>query len=362
MKNILLICNTHYQLIVAMQMRLTSFENENVYALITNRSRRAEQVAQRLKETGLFSDVFYQAVKEPKGKRANICERIAYIKGAVWGSKRYRIPAEIVFDEIIGFNLDLHSHMVFANECKKNPQLKCEKMEEGLLSYKTKDSTSGVLSTVYRLRRLRGLPNMKTGLSKFYCFEPAAYDGPLHPVSIPKLSVGSEKLKAVLSDVFSMEDVREDDYAAKYIYLPCVYDFEGGEPIGELALALRIAEVVGRENLLVKVHPRDDAEKYKQYGLKVDARSGIPWEAIQIKHDFSDKVLISTLSTSLLTSASLFDNPPKSYYAFRQCDLSGNRLAQHYRSVIEGYLQGEHSARFTGIKVCDSIEQIVESE
>lgn len=358
MKNVLFICNTHYQLIVAIQMRLTLMKENAASVLITDRSKGAKQISARLRDTAIFDQVFFQEVREPKGRRASLIERLSLIKQGVFGTRLYKTSKHIVFDEIIGFNFDLHSHAVFANEYKKNKHITCEKMEEGLLSYATKEDSSGVLSAIYKIRRLLHRKNMRHLPTRFYCFQPIAYPGKLAATPIPKLTFSDEKIKSILTDVFIGTRQIFNKYDEKYILLPCIYDKEGGEPIGELSLAIRLAEKVGKNNLLVKVHPRDDADRYREAGLRVDAESAVPWEVIQINHDFSDKVLLSTLSTSLLSTCSLFEVPPRSFYLYPLCDLSSNPLAKHYKGVVEDYISKADVLALKNLDVCSSLNSL----
>ena len=359
MKTVLFICNTHYQLIVGLQMRLTTFSEDNCYLLITNCSKGTKGVAERLKNQKVFKDVYYQEVYG-LNEKSTLKHKWFYLKGAIFGNKKYKLSAGVSFDEIISFNFDLHSHIIFANEYKKNKNVKCEKMEEGLLSYSTKDTTCGILNFAYKVRKFLRLKNLKTTIGKFYCFSPLAYKGNLEAIKIPKILVNDKKLKEILTSIYENESKRE--YKEKYIYLPCVYDFEGGEAIGELELAVELANAVGKENLLVKVHPRDDVSRYISAGLTVDKNSSIPWEVIQINNDFEDKVLLSTLSTSLLTTALLFENSPSCYYLYSKCNLDKNDLAKYYKNILENYLKDANRLGLKNVYIANSFEDIIKKD
>lgn len=73
---------------------------------------------------------------------------------------------------------------------------------------------------------------------------------------------------------------------------------------------------IGKNNLLDKSSPRDDKEKYISSGLKVDENSSIPFEVIQINSDFSSKILITTLSGSVLNFNSVLEEVPIAYYGY----------------------------------------------
>jgi hypothetical protein len=229
-------------------------------------------------------------------------------------------------------------------------------MEEGLLSYNTSDTSCRAMTMAYKIRGFFGLENLKTSAKKFYCFLPNAYAGSLTPVAVPRITPNDEKLKSVFNHVFIKEKL--EPYKEKYIFLSCIYDIEGGKPIGELDLALRVAEIVGKDNLVVKVHPRDDAGKYQGNGLKVDINSDIPWEVIQINQDFSDKVLITTLSSSIINLNPLLEKPSKAYYGYELCNIEGNALAKHYREILERYLH-DQNLELRNINVLNQLEELI---
>lgn len=321
----LFFCNTNYQLIVAVQIAL-SF-NKSGSIIITNEIKNYENIVKNLRKTKLFEQV---ACIDVKTVKKSITLTIQCILGMV--------PKEIkkcIFDEFVGFNLDIPSHIVYAFFYKKNKDIVINKMEEGVMSLNTPETSCGVLQASYKIRRLLNKRNMKEVISGFYCFSPKANRSGIPSIQIPLIN-HSSRIKEYLNTIFCTNIKFE--YKEKYIFLSCIYDNEGGNPIGELELAIKIADRVGRDNLLVKVHPRDDKEKYIRAGLKVDENSVIPFEVIQINNDFSDKVLITTLSGSILNFNPVLEKVPISYYGYSLCKLEGNYLASYYKDILEQYL------------------------
>lgn len=342
----LIICNTLYQLIVAIQIHL-SFMGKTILVL-TNEIKNAEKISRRLRETNVFESISVLDVKKQK-------RSWKYLKECIFGI----VPPElsnVIVDELIGFNFDLPSHALYAGLYKKNKDICISKMEEGLLSYNTLDTTCGVMKNAYRLRSLLCLKNLKPSTQKFYCFSPEAYAGDLMTVAIPRIKKDDMMIQNIFNHVFGREIIKP--YKEKYIFLSCIYDKEGGKSIGELDLAMRVAELVGKDNLIVKVHPRDDINRYKEKGLKIDSNSSIPWEVIQINQDFSRKILITTLSSSLLNFNPVLEQTSKVYYGYKLCNISENELATHYRFVLEGYLDNEVIG-LRNISVLEQLEDLI---
>lgn len=340
----LFFCNTNYQLIVAMQIMI-SFKKEGSI-IITNEIKNHEEIIKNLQNTKLFDHV---SGIDVKAKQNSLMLTIKCILGMA--------PKEIrnsIFDEFVGFNFDIPTHIVYAFFYEKNKEMVINKMEEGVMSLNTPETSCGVLQTSYKIRRLLNKRNLKDVISGFYCFTPKANKSGISSIPIPLINHHS-RVKEYLNYIFCWN--KRFEYKEKYIFLSCIYDIEGGEPIGELELAIKIADRVGRENLLVKVHPRDNKEKYIQSGLKVDENSAVPFEVIQINNDFSEKVLITSLSGSLLNFNQILEYSPISYYGYKLCKLEGNSLAYHYKDVLEQYLTDKEMG-LRNIHILKNLEEL----
>lgn len=340
----LFFCNTNYQLITAIQITCSFKKSASV--ILTNEMKNADELSKRLGAVNIFDKV---AVIDVKSKQNSL----SIVKKCFYGWIPENLKA-IQFDEFVGFNFDIPSHFIFASLYKKNKSIVVNKMEEGLLSYHTPETTCRVLSLAWKLRKSFRKPNLREKAQGFYCFQPQAYSGLLKAITIPKIEANNT-IKALLEKVFAPNGI--SDYKEKYVFLSCVYDFEGGHPIGELNLANAIADMVGIDNLIVKVHPRDDAERYIQAGLKVDKNSQIPFEVIELCANFKDKVLITTLSGSLLNFNPVMEEPIRSIYGYQLCDLDNNDLAKHYSGVLSGYLDN-CDIGLKSIEVAQKLEDI----
>lgn len=340
----LFFCNTNYQLIVAMQIVISLRNDSSI--IVTNEIKNCEEIIFNLKETGLFERVAYLDVKSEYNS-------VELIRQCVFGYAPEEIK-DCVFDEFVGFNFDIPSHIVFAFFYSKNRNIVVRKMEEGLMSLNTPESSCRVIEVSTQIRRVLHKRNLRHSVSGVYCFSTKVNKSGIPSIQIPMINKKS-KIKDYLNTVFCKNRVFE--YKEKYIFLSCIYDVEGGEAIGEFELAKKIADRVGKNNLLIKVHPRDDKEKYIDSGLKVDENSSVPFEVIQINNDFSDKILITTLSGSILNFNSVLEKVPIAYYGYKLCKLEGNTLASHYKSIIEQYVNATDLG-LRNIKILESIEEL----
>lgn len=349
MNKILFVCNTYFQLIVSIQLKLTVFKEACVDIAISDHSINSENVAIELKKQKLFNDVFYiETVKLDRKCRDNklIFKQYTLCMFGKGDLKELKIDVfkDKHYDRLFFYNLTSSIISIFCMLYSVNKNIKCSMMEEGILSYRNQLEEDGKkyskrIKYIAAVRALLKKKNLFELTEDFYCFYPTLYKGHLLPKQIPNISRDS-KIKDILRDIFAI-DKEAITFSEKYVYFSSICDFEGGKPIGEFELIQKIADTVGKDNLLVKKHPRDTRDVYKRNNIKVMKNSYIPWEAIQLSCDFSDKIFISATSTSIISANLMVDKPVKSYYFFSECDIESNSSAVNSIQSIQEILSSE---------------------
>lgn len=367
MRRIMCLCNTYYQLIVSMQLKETLFENDNISVILTDHSCNSEKITKQLKQLNYFDNVFHIKVRELDQEKHNIIEATSTILDGITGRGTWKMLFEEVayFDEIIFFNLNMSTVQIFTYLIKKNPGLKCSRFEEGILSYSIyfHDGDSGNLpvriKSIFLLRKFLGQQNLPNCIENFYCFYPNIYKGKLNPIALSQISAQG-KLKDVLYKTFMINSSKLK-YKEPYIFLTSVYDFEGGESIGEFELVKQVAELVGKDNLLVKQHPRDIRNVYKEAGFHVDQNSMVPWEIVQLCFDFKNNILMTVNSGGILSSNLMINDGPKAYFMYRLCDFSGNQLAMQTIKCIEELMSNHTMAKnLSRVRIALKLEEILD--
>ena len=123
MKRVLIICNTYYQLIVAIKIKETVLRNESVTLMLSDHSNGAKQVSNRLKKLNFFNEVFFVENKGIIEKRT-YKERIDDFFSISFGSNnRYGYYIKDVkntyFEEIISFNYNIDIYGLYSILSKK---------------------------------------------------------------------------------------------------------------------------------------------------------------------------------------------------------------------------------------------------
>ena len=362
MKRILIIANTYYQLIMALQLKKTIFWNDEVVLFLSDRSNNAKNVYDHLKNGQYFDQVKYIETKFLVNKKSIIEKASNFFENVYVSNNRYKYFFEgidnLYFDEMVSFNIDIMIYNFFAILYDINHNIKLSGFEEGILSYNAQKLVFPGAKQICKIRKVFGLNPVDNAYLNFYCFFPQLYDGIFHAVKVPLITENPEIIE-ILRDIFEIHD-SDLYYPQKYIYFASVYDFEGGRPIGEIDIVRKIAKTVGNENLIVKVHPRDSRTAYTNEGIQVDKNSSKPWEAIQLLGDFSNKVFLTATSGSVLAGSFLSVYPIKTFYMYKLCDVSDNNSALVSTKNIE-LLVNDVSMKgvFEKVNIAECIEDIL---
>lgn len=357
----LFICNTYSQFINALHMVLSVFKKYDCDVLITDQSLGFESVYEKLccRENHIFDHIYFKKTKNlciPHGIKG-IAD--SFLK-TVFGNNEFD-DLELMYDEVIYYNYDFALLSIFDKISKKNSDVKFSKYEEGVLSY-THEFAYLKLKLVKICRRFIFKKNIIEKGQLFYCYFPEFYTGNKKTIKVPLINEDKNDVKNILFDCFDYKNENgENKY--KYIFFTSVYDFEGGKAIGEYQTVEKIAKIIGKQNLLVKKHPRDSRDIYEKNGFNVEQKSSIPWEVMQFKFDLSKMVMLSVNSGAILSSSMLFENKSRAYFIFDMCDLQGNLLAQESIYNIE-QLVGSliFKKNYPNIQILSDLKQLEEYE
>lgn len=365
MKNIICLCNTYTQLIIAIQLKATIKKNSHMLVVLSDKSRNAEVACENIRKTGFFDDViFFPSSTLDLGHRnfrKALVETFDEVRGNINIHNDYL--ENIRFDEFIYFNLNVSAGLLFSYLYKKNKDIICSIFEEGILSYPNVEKEAYAdhlpkrMKLCFSIRKLLNKRNVCDSIAYFYCYYPGFYYGKETPIQVPFIT--DKTCKEILSKAFNIDNSFLH-YPQKYIFLASMGDFEGEEPIGEVKIAIQIAALVGKENLLVKTHPRDKTNAFEKAGLLVDSFSTAPWEIIQLNYDFSNHVFLTVASNSVFGVNMMMEKRPRSYFLYRFCNISRNQSVRNTVNIIEQLFKSADRLNLSNYFIVDRLEDIME--
>lgn len=335
MKKVLIICNTSYQIFVATWMRMACFSDCIIDIAVSDHMNDSKKLARNIKNTQQFRRVYYINTKKMK---IGFLDRSLRVLAPARVLKKYINIAD-TYDILCVANLnaftDILFHAIVNDKFYKhrNKDLKIYLMEDGTSTYSRifkksfeyykQANMKNKLRKIF-FRQKKWLPD---NISEVYVFDKEAMlwtpDATL--CEIPKIDPDNILFKNTINSIFDYEKM-VDVYDKKYIFMEENFYAEG-EQVNDVALLEKIATIVGKENIMVKIHPRNPVNRFKQLGYKTNENTSIPWEVIVLNQNMEDKVLLTVASTSVINPIRLFGQNTKVYSLYKCLDKIPTILA-----------------------------------
>lgn len=330
----LIICWTYYQLIIAIQLKLTLFKNDKVSILFADHSVNCDKVTARLKKLKIFANVEIIHMKHHRQIFKDIAMVLEYNFG-----KKNKLNIDL-YDEVIYHSNDLLIYAI-ADVCAAQSQkVIWSRMEEGLFSYDSDFAMGNKVKITRQIRKITKRTDVFDEIKNYYCFFPECKDNPANwnLIKIPPITEEIDRLREILNYIFEYEP---QEYKQKYIFFTSCFDIDGRD-FGETELVLKVAEKVGIKNLLVKMHPRDNRKIYEEHGIHVMRNSYVPWEVIQLNWEKNPHILLTANSGAFISITSLLKKDITGYFLYSYID-NKNESFLSYENKISLMLNKLHS-------------------
>lgn len=294
---LLFLCNTLYQLIGASSIR-EMFPCDKADLILSDHSVGNKKIYNKFKEESfIFDNVFYVETKHLYEYDENISksELIKDYKDDITISKLIALEK---YDMFFCANAEPFSERIVNCLKHKNKDTKINWFEDGLSAYSFDKcyfpSWKGYIKA--SVNRMLGLYGVTASVSSYYVFKPEKMMWRPR-ADIKRIQPISGKLSTELGRLFDYSNC-VDKYEEKYIF------FEDGamdwSTNSDVELVKIIAEIIGKENIIVKTHPRNPVNRFKELGFKTNQDTSIPWEIIASNIDIENKVLITMYSQSVI--------------------------------------------------------------
>ena len=319
-QRILFISNTYMQLITAIQLKLSIFKDAQADLILSDHSVNAHSICERLQSCGIFSRIHNINSKKiiyEQGKLADLKDVVSVtfhlgdkFKSLLWQDTAYHA--------IFYYNLEPLLACAYDESVKNGVKPQCICYEEGILSYESivyGYNAGPRMKAIHYLRGLLHKENVSDLTKDFYIYYPELFPsdrGACH--KIPRLSREDHIFIKTVNAIFDYHP-EEERYPQKYLFFASSADIDGN-PVGETELVMQISDMVGKENFLVKMHPRDGRHVYEEQGITVSRNSAVPWEVIQLNHHFEDHVFLSVSSGSVLNASAMLGDRIPTYYLY----------------------------------------------
>lgn len=309
MKKALFLVNTPYQLMLAISLRNTEFKKCEADVAVTDRIADHHELAERLRKQKCFDGVMdIPVVNEfPNDKMLALKRRFFGINYSF--EKKY--------DFYLFVNLNHDASGIYRELKKKNPHLHVYMFEDGYATYSAwySDFLSMFGSKVkkgdtlrhswFKLAYHRYVDNVFSHVEKMYVLSPEVmtYIPAFDVQRMDPIDFSDQKLLSIYNCVFGF-DAKADSYEQKVIFFEESY-YADGYSVNDVDIVEQIASIVGKENIFIKIHPRNPKNRFAELGYATNRNTSIPWEVIAMNIDLSDKILITIASVAVIVPCTM---------------------------------------------------------
>ena len=330
MKKVLMCVDSLFQFIIATNLRLTIYKKDSVDIIIYNSFSSSIKLLDAVKANNIYDHAYL----------ANTA--LTYCGNSYTFSQKFPkyivyvcslIKPKQVLKTILGTELNVpYDYMLFNGdgalpECifnvcvASNPRLECYRLEDSYVSYmKEFGSVKGGFRIAFEkvMHTLFGTKNIRDYIRGYYFSEPGLCQVKL-PYKIfpaPKISRNNVQLVELLNSIFEYKPLYNNEFAGKVVYFEDGASFFAGGDI-ELEVMQKIIQIIPKENILVKRHPRRKEDRFAAMGIKCCTVNSIPWEVIQLNCCFDGQIFIGVCSGAIFNSDIYFGDKCKKILTYR---------------------------------------------
>lgn len=298
---VLFAVNTPYQMIVALQLTSTEYQNDEVDVLVTDNIAQYISIAEKAKQSGAFNCVY---TMKAKGKKWPSWKYTAL--GFIYNKEIYRLFPAIKNNK---YDIFLFANSGGVSECiatllRKMQHTSLCMYEDGFVAY-SDFYYKEIESAIYPNNLKSKLIYLHTKrapfyIEKYYVFNPELLKNWKFPFEIREIKKIDQETIPILNSVFDYEKTHEN-YDFDYIFFEESY-FADGQEVGDVDIVEAIANIVGKENIKIKIHPRNPENRFEKLGFETNKETSTPWEVIALNINLQGKKLITISSGSSITS------------------------------------------------------------
>lgn len=314
---LLFICETPYQLFNAIQIKKSLYPNEKADLVLTNTTNVAKY-RKNVEKKGVFINIYQSEFCEAKDY-ASLCNALS--------NGRY-VKNPSCYQHIIEFHnrytdyfmpvlQSPYQALVYYSLISQGMMPRVHIFEEGSLNYTEQAGKAierdGIDHTLIPKKK-----RLASNIVEILVRKPEQYvairDFPIS--EIPNIS--SVDMKALLYSIFGKPMAPREQFI--FFAEPFI---EKGLTSDDVNILDRIAEIVGKKNITVKLHPRCIKERYiyKRHGYTIFEDDSV-WEVLALDSQINSKVLISVSSNSLNTPWVITGQSPFVIYLYKIMKLS----------------------------------------
>lgn len=335
-KKILIIVNTYFQLMTAIQIVLKKCDGYEVDFLLTDNLTDCQSIALRLKNFDFVHEVFIAESKRiaiPRDKKG----RIDAVRYSIWFKNYIKTKTSLglstcTYDELLFHNIDIFTYIIYAFAQSINKDITLVRYEEGFsiyLSYNDRPLSEKIGELISKILGRKSLVN---NIRFVYLYHPEylTYNIPCEIRKIPLINKKDEKYKNIINSIFNYK-VNEAKTRKLILFEECFYVDKS--PVEDYPLFCEIINKVTPDKVSLKLHPRNTVNRFKNTGAHIFDGGHAPWEVLQLNNTYESNVFATITSGSVLASMLYFDEKIPTIFLYKVVD--GNfKLKTNYEKYL----------------------------
>lgn len=326
MQEILILCTSPYQLLVANQLKEQYFKDDNVSLAVGDTIANVSDLFSRLKQEEGYESVFLWKIKGIV--QFGFSEKVKDVVSHQRQTNRYTANLDGLdrkYDIFLYANISRITGYVVSRLMTINKDLSVQMFEDGFSTYSTYTGNYFEKRSIKHWFTRRALWKTR----ELFIFNPdiMAWRPTFHVTKIS--SDFSQDFLNRINRIFGY-GLLEDDYNKRVIFFEESYSADG-KTVDDVDLLEEIAKVVGKDNIIVKIHPRNPTNRFSEHGFVTNTNTSIPWEVILINGDFSESIFVTMASNAAMNPYFLFGKTTPAFLLFK-CSKTPDAM---YKDIIE---------------------------
>lgn len=347
-------CATFFHLFNAINIKIQLYPMHQAHIILTGDINWGD-IPQKLRISGIFSSVFASKTKKQSDFFDSMTKEVRYSSVIHPGdsfTKTGGDPGELDYITSIGNITDYFVAMSNFHEkylyyyIKENflGNTQVHIFEEGSASYVLNYETGNLFDCLdHKFYKQKSYPD---NICEVMVYAPElVVQSPkrFKYNSIPKIDKSDKVLRKHLIQVFGDVTVPKE----KYIYFDSP-DIAENYLSNGIDVLDKFSEIVGKDNIIVKIHPRNSQDKYSIRGYKIMTQDIKLWEMCCFNQEVIGKVFLSEFSTASMTANTIFQTPIVSVNFFKlllQPKKNFLFSKQGFESFYESYCNYENKEK-----------------
>ena len=313
--NILMYCDTPFQIMMCVHLKRTVLKEKNVDIIITNHINNWDNIYETIKLSNIFDNTYFMKAYELDYKNNEYAPfkviggtRLRQIHNVIKRKKIMEklLPLDKIYDEFWITDILESTNLIYDTLVNENRDLKVVFFEEGPISVLCDQNHQFDIGCFWGVDVIRKIIYKVLGYRMLYGNFSCAFSSVMDIVDwkpyfsvmkIPPLKMDDEEYILELNKIWKYKS--DDTFKNKVVFFEESFFLNGIEN-KDLEIISDICDVVGIENVIVKLHPRTRIDRFVKMGIPTNSDSSIPWELIALNNQENNSVLVAVSSGSLI--------------------------------------------------------------